>query len=97
MIDQILNDDDPLILTDDLQDDMNLVATIGILPVEFAVKENQLIQLDGDVLVKEATWAALANEIDTTKDQPKKKEKDDIEGVIKFEKPQLTRHLSRYI
>ena len=43
LIEQILNDDNLLNLTDDLQDDVNLAATIGVLPVEFAVKENQPI------------------------------------------------------
>ena len=47
LIDQILNDDDLLILTDDLQEGANLAATIGVLPAEFAVRENQLIQLEG--------------------------------------------------
>ena len=54
LIEQILNDDDLFILIDDLQDDMNLVAIIGVLLAGFAVKENQLIRLDGDVLVEEA-------------------------------------------
>ena len=40
---------------------MNLVATVGVLPVEFAVKEDQLIQLDGDILAEEAAWATLAD------------------------------------
>ena len=53
LIEQILNDDDLLILTDDLQDDVNLAVTMGVLPAEFAVKENKLIQLDGDVLTME--------------------------------------------
>ena len=34
LIEQILNDDDLLILTDDLQDEVNLAATIGVLPTE---------------------------------------------------------------
>ena len=48
---------------------MNLAATIGVLPVEFAVKENQSIQLDGDVLVEEAAWATLGDEVDGTENQ----------------------------
>ena len=43
LIDQILNDDDLLILTDDLQNDENLAATVGVLLVKFVVKENQPI------------------------------------------------------
>ena len=43
LIDQILNDDDLLILTNDLQDDVNLMVTIGVLPAEFAIRENQPI------------------------------------------------------
>ena len=69
MIEQILNDDDLLILTNDLQDDVNLVATIRVLPTEFAVNENQPIQLDGDVLAEEVAWATLANEEEATKYQ----------------------------
>ena len=38
LIDQILNDDDLLILNDDLQEDVILVATIGVLPAKFAVR-----------------------------------------------------------
>ena len=40
LINQILNDDGLLILTDDLQDDVSLMATIGVLPFEFLVKED---------------------------------------------------------
>ena len=54
LINQILNDDDLLILTDNLQDDVNIAATIGVLPSEFAVKKDQPMQLEGDVLAKEA-------------------------------------------
>ena len=43
LIDQILNDDNLLILTNNLQNDENLAATIGVLLVKFVVKENQLI------------------------------------------------------
>ena len=64
LIEQILNDDNLLILTDDLQGDVNLAATIKVMPAEFAVKENQPIRLDGDILVEEAAWATLANEED---------------------------------
>ena len=52
LIEKILNDDDLLILTYDLQDDVNLAATIRVLPAEFAVKENQPIRLDGDILAE---------------------------------------------
>ena len=54
LINQILNDDDLLILTDNLQDDVNIATTIGVLPSEFAVKKDQPMQLEGDVLAKEA-------------------------------------------
>ena len=40
LINQILNDDDLLILVDDVQDDVMLIATIGVLLVEFIMKEN---------------------------------------------------------
>ena len=40
LIDQILNDDDLLILTDDLQEGANLTATIGVLPTEFAERKS---------------------------------------------------------
>ena len=67
---------------------MNLIATIGVLTIEFAVKENQPIQLEGDVLADEAIWATLVDGIDTTTNQLKKEEeKDDTVGIIKFEKP----------
>ena len=69
LIEQILNDDDLLILTDNRQDDVNLAATIGVLPAEFAVKENQPIRLDVDVLAEEAAWATLADKADTTENQ----------------------------
>ena len=57
LIDQILNDDDLLILMDNLQDLINLAATIGVLPTEFAMRKDQPIQLDGDVLAEEVVWA----------------------------------------
>ena len=41
LINQILNDDDLLILTYDIQDDVNLETIIGVLPSEFPVKEDQ--------------------------------------------------------
>ena len=72
---------------------MNFAATIRVLPAEFAVKENQPIWLDGDVLAEEAVWATLADEADVTENQQgKNEEKDNPEGVIKFERPQLARH-----
>ena len=43
LIDQILNDDNLLILTDNLQGDVNLATTIGVLPAKFVVRENQPI------------------------------------------------------
>ena len=49
-----------------MQDDVNLIATIRVLPFEFATKENQPIQLKGDVLAEEAIWATLVDGIDTT-------------------------------
>lgn len=87
LISQILNNDDLLILTNDLQDDVNLAATIGVLPTEFAMKEDQPIQLDSDVLAKKAAWATLADDTNTTGDHLEKKGQDDIEEVIKFESP----------
>ena len=45
---------------------MNLAVTIGVLLAEFAVKENQPIRLDDDVLGEEATWATLVDEADAT-------------------------------
>ena len=87
LIEQILNDDD-------LQDDVNLAVTIGVLPAEFAVKENQPTRLNGDILAEEVAWATLANEADVTENQQgKNKEKDNNEGVIKLERSQLVRHL----
>ena len=65
LIDQILNDNDLLILIDDLQDDVNLTAIKGVLLAEFAVREDQLIQLYGNGLVEEAVWATLADDTDT--------------------------------
>ena len=64
LIDQILNDDDLLILMDNLQDLINLAATIGVLPTEFAVRKDQPMQLDGDVLVEQVVWATLADDTD---------------------------------
>ena len=94
LIEQILNNENFLILTADLQDDVNLAATIGVLPTEFAVKENQPIRLDGDILAEESAWATLADEVDVTENQQAKSEaEDNPEGVIKFERPQLARHL----
>ena len=69
LIEQILNDDDLLILTDDLQDDVNLAANIVVLHAEFAVKENQPIQLDDDILAEEVAWATLADEADVIENQ----------------------------
>ena len=40
MFNDILNDNDLPILADDLQDDVTLMATIGVLPPKFIVKEN---------------------------------------------------------
>ena len=39
LINQILNDDDLLILIDDLQNDVNLAAIIGVLPAKFVMKK----------------------------------------------------------
>lgn len=72
-----------LILTNDLQDDVNLAATIGM----FAMREDQPIQLDSDVLAKKAAWATLADDTDAVEDYLEKKGQDDIEEVIKFESP----------
>ena len=93
LIYQILNDDDLFILIDDLQDDVNLATTIGVLPADFSVKEDQPIQLDGDVLAEDAAQATLVNDTYAAGDHLEKKGKDDIEEVIRFEKPQLARHL----
>ena len=94
LIDQILNDDDLLILTDDLQEGANLAATIGVLPAKFAVRENQSIQLEGDILAEEAAWATLADEeVAVGTQQEEAEEKDSTEGVIKFERLQQARHL----
>ena len=94
LIDQILNDDDLLILTDDLQEGTSLIATIGVLPAEFAMRENQPIRLEGDILAKEAAWATLADEeVAVGTQQEEAGEKGDIEDIIKFERPQLARHL----
>ena len=43
LIDQILNDDDLFILIDDLQNDVTLVATIGILSSEFGMRKLYLL------------------------------------------------------
>ena len=93
LIDQILNDDDLLILTNDLQDDVNIAATIGVLPTKFAMKGDQSMQLNGNVLAEEPTQATLIYDINAARDHLGNKEKDDTEEVIKFEKPQLERHL----
>ena len=45
------------------------------------------------MLAEEAAWATLTNEMDIAREQQEKKEKDDIERFIKFEKHQLARHL----
>ena len=57
------------------------------------MKENQLLQLKGDVLAEEATWATVVEDkevvgIDLLIEKP-----NDKGEVIKFEKPQLVRHL----
>lgn len=80
-IDQILNDV------------VNLVATIGVLPSKFAVKVDQLIQLEGDVQAKDAIWATLAEATDTVGKDLEKEKSDNKEEVIRFEKSQLARHL----
>lgn len=54
LINEILKDDDLLILTNDIQDEVTLMATIEILPSEFAVRGDQLLQLEVNVLVEEA-------------------------------------------
>ena len=70
-----------------------LTATIRVLPAEFAVKEDQPLQLEGDVLVEKATWATLAEDKELV-DKDLLIEKSNDEGeVIKFEKLQLARHL----
>ena len=44
-------------------------------------------------MAEEVAWDTLADEIKPAEENLERKEKDDIEGVIKFEKPQLARHL----
>ena len=87
LIDQILNDDDLLILTDDMQDDMILTATIGVLPSEFAMKGDQLLQLDDDVLAKERIWATLVKDTDKVGKDLQIVKTHDEEEVIKFKSP----------
>ena len=87
LIEQILNDDD-------LQDDVNLAVTIGVLPAEFAVKENQPTRLNGDILAEEAAWATLANEADVTEDQQEKNEENDITETFKPNSPRASRDAS---
>ena len=66
---------------------MTLMATIGMLPFEFVIKRDQPLQLEGDVLVKEAVWATLAEDPEgVEKDSQVEKSNDEVE-VIKFEKP----------
>lgn len=35
-----------------MKGDVILMATVGILPYEFAIKDNQPLQLEGDVLAE---------------------------------------------
>ena len=53
LINDIMNDYDLLILTDDLQEDTALMATIGVLPLKFVMQGEQPLQLVRDVLTKE--------------------------------------------
>ena len=70
-----------------------LTATIRVLPAEFAVKEDQPLRLEGDVLVEKTTWATVAEDKELV-DKDLLIEKSNDEGeVIKFEKLQLARHL----
>ena len=70
-----------------------IAAAIEVLPTKFAMREDQPIQLDGDVWAEGATWVTLANDTNEAGDDLEQKEKDDTEEVIRFEKPQLARHL----
>ena len=56
LLDDLLNNDD---LLDDLQRDSAAVATVGIIPLEFANQDNNSWYLEGDVIVKEAKYATL--------------------------------------
>ena len=51
-----------MVLADDLQDDVTLMATFGLFLLEFAIKEDQLLQLEEDILDEEAKWVALAED-----------------------------------
>ena len=58
------------------------------------MRENQKIQLEGDILAEEAAWTTIADEeVVVGTQQEEAEEKDNTEGVIKFERPQLVRHL----
>ena len=93
LINQILNDDDLLILTDDMLGDMILMATVGIVPSEIAVRDDQPLQFEGDVLVVEALWATLAKDKqEVVKDLQQDKSNGEVEAM-KFEIPQLARYL----
>ena len=49
-------------MANDVQDDAILTATIRVLPSKFAMKKDQPLQLEGDVLAEEATWATLSKD-----------------------------------
>ena len=55
----LLNDDD---LLNEYKDDLAIVATIRIIPLNFVDQASDLWYLEGDVMVKEAEYIALVQE-----------------------------------
>ena len=95
MFNDILNDNDLPILADDLQDDVTLMATIGVLPPKFIVKENQL-QFEGDVLAEETEQAALIEDQEEAVEKHQEVEKKKEVEVMKSKKPQQVRQVRSF-
>ena len=60
LLDYLLNNDD---LLDKLQDDSAMVATTGIIPLEFADKASDFWYLEGNVMAEDAEYIALVREM----------------------------------
>ena len=56
MLDDLLNNDD---LLDKFPDDPSIVATMGIILLEFAERASDFWYLEGDVMAKEVKYVAL--------------------------------------
>ena len=56
LLDELFNNDD---LLDEFQDDLAIVATVGIIPLQFADQASESQYLEGDIMFEEVECAAL--------------------------------------